>query len=176
MAALTRIRPFAPTCSAARRPFCSALHSALQKHRCFSAKSPMICEKAAVFLCPARKFRSGMRSPMQADASKHAPSRLVSRHSLSISGRFRRAGASPRPLVVYSATDRAERCSTAKQQRECRAPQADDSCRNRPPFPPPRKPKKARRCGSVDGLFRRVGQRLPTFFISGCVPRSRKCA
>lgn len=31
----------------------------------------MICEKAAVFLCPARKFRSGMRSPMQADASKH---------------------------------------------------------------------------------------------------------
>ena len=44
-----------------------------------------------------------------------------------------------------------------------------------PPFPP-RKPQKARRCGSVDGLFRRVGQRLPTFFISGCVPRSRKCA
>ena len=37
---------------------------------------------------------------------------------------------------------------------------------------PPRKPQKARRCGSVDGLFRRVGQRLPTFFISGCAPRS----
>ena len=45
-----------------------------------------------------------------------------------------------------------------------------------PPPIPPRKPQKARRCGSVDGLFRRVGQRLPTFFISGCVPRSRKCA
>ena len=44
------------------------------------------------------------------------------------------------------------------------------------PHSPPRKPQKARRCGSVDGLFRRVGQRLPTFFISGCVPRSRKCA
>lgn len=174
MAALTRIRPFAPTCSAARRPFCSALHSALQKDRCFSAKSPLICEKAAVFLCPARKFRSGMRSPMQGDASKHAPSRLVSRHTLSVFGRFRRAGAFPRPLVVYSATDRTERCSSAKQQRECRALHADGSRRNRPHSP--RKPQKARRCGSVDGLFRRVGQRLPTFFISGCVPRSRKCA
>lgn len=43
-----------------------------------------------------------MRSPMQADASKHAPSRHVSRHSLSVFGRFRRAGASPLSLVVYS--------------------------------------------------------------------------
>ena len=43
-----------------------------------------------------------MRSPMQADASKHAPSRHVSRHSLSVSGRFRCAVASPLPLVVYS--------------------------------------------------------------------------
>ena len=34
-----------------------------------------------------------MRSPMQADASKHAPSRLVSRHSLSVFGHFRRAEA-----------------------------------------------------------------------------------
>ena len=93
-------------------------------------------KKQRCFLCPARKFRSGMRSPMQADASKHAPSRLVSRHSLSVSGRFRRAGASPLPLVAYSAADRAERCSSTKQQRECRAFHADDSRRNRPPFPP----------------------------------------
>lgn len=75
-----------------------------------------------------------MRSPMQADASKHAPSRPVLHRTLSVSGRFRRAEAFRRPLVVYSAAYRAERCSTAKQQRECRALHADDSRRNRPSF------------------------------------------
>ena len=135
----------------------------------------MICEKAAVFLCPARKFRSGMRSPMQADASKHAPSRPVSHHTLSVFGRFRRAGALPRPLVVLfcrlPCRKMLYRKTTTRMPRTPRRRFASEP----PPFPP-RKPQKARRCGSVDGLFRRVGQRLPTFFISGCVPRSRKCA
>ena len=174
MAALTRIRPFAPTCSAARRPFCSALHSALQKHRCFSAKSPMICEKAAAFLCPARKFRSGMRSPMQADASKHAPSRHVSRHTLSVSGRFRCAVASPLPLVVYSPPTVQK--DALAQNNNANAARSTPTIRVGTAPHSPRKPQKARRCGSVDGLFRRVGQRLPTFFISGCVPKSGKCA
>ena len=93
-----------------------------------------------------------MRSPMQADASKHAPSRPVSRHTLSVSGRFRSAGAFPRPLVVYSAAYRAERCSTAKQQRECRAPQAVDSCRNRP-HSPPESPKKPVDAAASTGFF-----------------------
>ena len=93
-----------------------------------------------------------MRSPMQADVSKHAPSRLVSRHTLSVFGHFRRAGAFPRPLVVYSATDRTERCSSAKQQRECRAPYADDSRRNRP-HPPPESPKKPVDAAASTGFF-----------------------
>lgn len=122
----------------------------------------MICEKAAVFLCPARKFRSGMRSPMQEDASKHAPSRPVSRHSLSVFGHFRRAEAFLfllsyiLPLTVLK--------DAQAQNNNANAVHSTPTIRvgTAPRFPP--KAQKARRCGSVDGLFRRVGQRLPTFF------------
>ena len=68
----------------------------------------------------------------------------------------------------------AERCS--RQNNSANAAHSTPTIRGgTAPHSPPESPK-ARRCGSVDGLFRRVGQRLPTFFISGCVPRSGKCA
>ena len=93
-----------------------------------------------------------MRSPLQADASKHAPSRLVSRHSLSVFGRFRCAGAFRRSIVVLGAAYCAERCSSTKQQREYRALHTVDSRRNRPPFPP-KAPKKPVDAAASTGFF-----------------------
>ena len=133
-------------------------------------------KSSGVFVSSAqvRKFRSGMRSPMQADASKHdllAPLRATRCPFSAISG------APERFLVLlsYILPPTGQKDALA-QNNSANAARPKPSIRVGTAPHSPRKPQKARRCGSVDGLFRRVGQRLPTFFISGCVPRNRKCA
>ena len=97
-------------------------------------------KKQRCFLCPARKYRNSMRSRRQAAASKHPSSRPVSRHSLSVSGRFRRAEAFRRPLVAYSPPTVQK--DALAQNNSANAAHSTPTIRvGAAPHSPPRKPK-----------------------------------
>lgn len=112
----------------------------------------MICEKAAVFLCPARKFRSGMRSPMQADASKHAPSRPF------CATRCPFPAVSDAPerfvgLLSYILPPTGQKDALA-QNNNANAARPKPSIRvGTAPFPPPESPKKPVDAAASTGFF-----------------------
>lgn len=92
-----------------------------------------------------------MRSPMQADASKHAPSRPVSRHSLSVFGHFRRAEAFV-GLLSYILPPTVQKDALA-QNNNANAAHSTPTIRVKTAPIPPESPKKPVDAAASTGFF-----------------------